>query len=522
MNNQDWRKNGIWPVHLQPQKDELLSSWIIRLAYAHGFKVESFCTKVFGYRSTIWNRDIDVLAPIHVLDAIQRISGCTEHQVRSTTLKSFEGRIFEEINTGGINHWILSLGIKHRNRTLKSLMFCPKCLEEDEKPYFRRSWRLGFITICLKHKCFLKVECENCHSVIAPHRSDMLIRSTFTESDLMVKCWKCGFDLRMASSTGIIENDLYELQYQLEQTLKNGWCSWSGNGSMNSVIFFEGMHQVASGLISKKTRIKIQEISYDDKIVSIERLSLDYRHKLMAYLSHVLNDWPNKFISHAIAYNFRYSDLKGDRKNIIYWYDNILNWDIRSEMSALSDDEKKSIINSLEAKQGIVTNKGVKEISGKNISVYVKSLKKMPIDDSVYNELLISLDHEVSETLDLRKRSELIRDKIMFASGRVLNLNIRQLSELLLSDVDSSFDVECESVCFNSNAITGCDIHAWLSWYINNIRKPIAFYCNENNVFLSEYTKKGLKKSVIGMRFNRAVRAANLCREIKSYHDWHH
>jgi hypothetical protein len=26
----------VWPVHLKPQEDELLSSWLTRLALAHG------------------------------------------------------------------------------------------------------------------------------------------------------------------------------------------------------------------------------------------------------------------------------------------------------------------------------------------------------------------------------------------------------------------------------------------------------------------------------------------------------
>jgi len=74
MDNQSWRKNGLWPIHLQPQKGELLSSWIVRLAHANGYKVETFCTLVFGYRSTIWNRDIDVLSP-RLLKVLETITG---------------------------------------------------------------------------------------------------------------------------------------------------------------------------------------------------------------------------------------------------------------------------------------------------------------------------------------------------------------------------------------------------------------------------------------------------------------
>ncbi len=36
----------LWPVHLKPQEDELLSSWLTRLALAHGQTVASFTSRV--------------------------------------------------------------------------------------------------------------------------------------------------------------------------------------------------------------------------------------------------------------------------------------------------------------------------------------------------------------------------------------------------------------------------------------------------------------------------------------------
>jgi hypothetical protein len=38
----------IWPVHLQPLNDELLSSWMIRLAHGNGYKAHDFYAHYFG------------------------------------------------------------------------------------------------------------------------------------------------------------------------------------------------------------------------------------------------------------------------------------------------------------------------------------------------------------------------------------------------------------------------------------------------------------------------------------------
>ncbi len=37
----------LWPVHLKPQEDELLSSWLARLALAHGQTVATFTSQVW-------------------------------------------------------------------------------------------------------------------------------------------------------------------------------------------------------------------------------------------------------------------------------------------------------------------------------------------------------------------------------------------------------------------------------------------------------------------------------------------
>ena len=43
-----------------------------------------------------------------------------------------------------------------------SIPICPKCFEEEEKPYVPFYWHLHLVKACYKHKCMLVVKCPDC------------------------------------------------------------------------------------------------------------------------------------------------------------------------------------------------------------------------------------------------------------------------------------------------------------------------------------------------------------------------
>jgi hypothetical protein len=49
------------PVHFKPKDDELLSSWVVRLAFAHGRKPYSFSSILWPGRN-FWEADIKPVA----------------------------------------------------------------------------------------------------------------------------------------------------------------------------------------------------------------------------------------------------------------------------------------------------------------------------------------------------------------------------------------------------------------------------------------------------------------------------
>jgi len=69
------------------------------------------------------------------------------------------------------------------------IRFCPACLEE--RPYFRRRWRLEFFTVCDVHEVSLYARCPSCRGLVR-------MEQVPPGAESVAMCHNCGFDLRRA------------------------------------------------------------------------------------------------------------------------------------------------------------------------------------------------------------------------------------------------------------------------------------------------------------------------------------
>lgn len=189
----------LWPIRYKPLPDELLSSWLVRLAHGHGLKVQTFCNLIFGNRLQVWNRDIDRLAPKWLLDALVLHTGTPTHAADATTLKRYEGVLFSTSRASGPLPWVQSLMIYHRTRAGFGQQFCPACLAEGGTPYYRKTWRLAIKTMCVKHDCMLLDRCPNCAAPVSFFRMDMGRGAVEMGDDSLAACYRCSFNLATAT-----------------------------------------------------------------------------------------------------------------------------------------------------------------------------------------------------------------------------------------------------------------------------------------------------------------------------------
>lgn len=515
---------ALLPVHLQPKDDELLSSWIIRLAHAHGIKVQTMSAMLFGQNTNIWNRDLDQLAPLEDLKILSTVSGAPFDRIEQTTLRSLEGTLFEHHTPNGMCRWIIPIGIFHRSRRRPGLMFCPKCLQDDSEPFFRRTWRLAFATLCTKHHCYLLDTCPNCKSPLAPHRSDMQSRAVFPVAGFNVCCWKCGFDYR--NENGLLHSLPEELsvtfQTKLENAVTNGFTRWAGNQNMHSLAYFEGLRALIAGITSKQTLQRLSKSKFLDTTSlvgwpknGLEIASLSERRALFTVLAEILCEWPEKLVALITECKLRYCDLKGDAEHLPLWYDDVIRHEAGAACIATSHDELQSIIDVVTARQGTFSALKAKKLFGRKLSVP----PAQPISDEIYEVVLTTIDKQIEGSLDETAQACLIRDKLMFVAGRIFKLSQDELANFTLEQL-RRISPENDDVKGSRVATTPAQMRGQLEWYWNEIRPILQPLDHVRQVFTSSITKRGLRRSAIGLRFREAVTSAGLDQKNVCYGIW--
>lgn len=317
----------LWPIRYKPLPDELLSSWLVRLAHGHGLKVQTFCNLIFGNRLQVWNRDIDRLGPDWLVNELSVRTGTPLEIAYGTTLRAYEGLLYPQFKPSGVLQWILTLKMYHRKHEGFGLQYCPPCLREDQDPYFRKSWRVAFNTVCLKHKCMLRDRCPNCGAGVAFHRIDMgHTDAAATES--LAGCHQCGFDLGEASTDHIISYDKKACDWlaRLRGQLTHG----DSNPSVLDLELFGVMRQLAMLLTSQYPtvrlhahvcdRLGVPEVQMIKGRIAIETRPLHERHHLVQLLAWLMVDLEPRLWMAWRAKAVRYNHLGKDYEDAPEWY----------------------------------------------------------------------------------------------------------------------------------------------------------------------------------------------------------
>ena len=176
-------------LHPKPEDDELLSSWMVRVALAHDTMPWSFYNMHFPeYKNIIFSRDLDVWAPNEFINKLARKSGYAAEELYGLTLRSLIGTMLPEFNPSCMNKYFSYIKVRGRSNKLYGQKFCSDCLKEDKTPYFRKEWRLKSVNRCKKHNLQLRDRCPNCGIPISFYRVTKFGIGFST-------CWKCNFSL---------------------------------------------------------------------------------------------------------------------------------------------------------------------------------------------------------------------------------------------------------------------------------------------------------------------------------------
>jgi hypothetical protein len=285
---------GRWIFRLQPQQGELFSSLLTRNAHAHASEAYRF-TNLFWPGRAIWNRDVDRCGDKMWFSEVAGLLGMPSEQIAAMSLERYRLALDPDgsVQRGDLQ-LLLSAGVFHRVRRRHAVQYCPACLAEDRQPYFRRMWRLGFLTLCPKHGASLLDACTFCDAPIMPHR---------TLPGRLTLCQDCGTSLITATPPDMraVSPSLLAMQHSLLTILNTGacpdplgpWCDATAFQGVRTLIAVAAMPCVSNSFRASLALPHEQDFSGSD--IQFEHARLIQRNALLETCVVMLADWPRSF-----------------------------------------------------------------------------------------------------------------------------------------------------------------------------------------------------------------------------------
>ncbi len=326
---------SLWPIRYKPFPDELLTSWLVRLAWGHGLKVQTFCNQVFGGRRQVWNRDVDRLAPDWLVGELAARTGTSWQIAYGTTLRAYHGQLYATFKASGPLTWIQTLKVYHRQRQGFGLQFCPVCLAEDDKPYYRKAWRVTFNTMCSRHRVMLCDRCPQCGMPVMFHRMEMG-RGMFADHEHMDRCHACAFALAESPTQAIWGYDRAALEFHLEL------CRMVTESDASTVDLdvMRVLHHLVRLMLSRYATLSLREhvctqLGLPDQLeisakTHVETMPLNHRHHMVQLAAWLMVDLNERMGVAWRARAIRYNHMRKDFADPPHWYRDVVsrysNW----------------------------------------------------------------------------------------------------------------------------------------------------------------------------------------------------
>lgn len=314
------RKYPLLPGYSKPFDNELLSSWLTRMAIDHKLSILTFTRRLWPeYR--LYANDIDLLVSDDFLYQLAIQTNCTTQQVKQTTLESINE------NIGGMRSLFVLPSVKlgsNPKRIWQSLMYCGSCLQK-EIPYFRKTWRLSIFIICPDCGCYLQDYCPWCGAFISFSRNALKI----IDADCITLCHACGKDLQMTKCKSA-PDELVNLQRIIVELLDEKKAKKHPESLL--FVLYRVMSQLRNPLGKYRqwqkdiyTHLKIPYEPTKGKMYRFDLLTLQDRIHAMTAAYWLLEDWPERFIHFSKKHQISLKYSSRWRNDPPRWFSKIVN-----------------------------------------------------------------------------------------------------------------------------------------------------------------------------------------------------
>lgn len=291
-----------WPIPQSLIADELLSSFLVRSALAHGCSPLTLTSVVWpGQR--VWTRDLDRGLSQDSLDVLSRLVGISVAALKSSTLKTVSDCVVRNVSEyPGAWPWVLVLGCRNR-RHAGGLQCCPVCMSEQD-PFYRIQWRLAWHTRCSVHRARLIDCCPTCSVPLQPG----LLRP----GDSIARCHACKSPLSF-NGQGDVRKGAAEFQGYVDDIVWTGaWYGalqlscWEWLGVAKAML---GVVRSASRKNSRMLTSFCDAMGVEDGVLEQDPLGLplEYlpvleRERLLEAIWPIMQAGPERFLDAARAF----------------------------------------------------------------------------------------------------------------------------------------------------------------------------------------------------------------------------
>lgn len=421
--------------------------WQARLAHMNQVKAQTLADTAFGRQSSFWARDQDKLASPAVISRLAKMTGKPPGELLALTLAPLEGILYQHHNPNGNTRWIMPLGVYHRTRRRYGLQFCPLCLATDAEPYFRRSWRLAFNTVCERHGVLMHDRCHRCGAPVIFFRRELGHRDEH-RFDPAARCHVCGGDLSRAPAWDSFTGDVHAL-IQLRSLVTfydMGWTFCGNETYQYGHLFMDVLHRMCNFLTSTKGKKLLTVAAGESGLASMgvtgngrdfESRPLIERHYLLLAALWLLMDWPGQFVQACRQAKTTQSRLLSDW-GPPYWFASEVRERLDRSGYTPTEEEAKHAAAYLEQTKQRVSGKSVGRLIGNPDSMAAISYRKpkpQPMTDEETERFFVRLDEAIrSKPRGSRARLILERDRAIFWFIRLTGMPQHQVRTITIAE----------------------------------------------------------------------------------------
>lgn len=273
------------PLYVEPKENEVLLSWLLRLATRLGVSHQTLVRAAFWIddrreRSQWWRRPEP-----QMLSRISAKTGITTERLRGMTLESWSPvyRDDEANERFSMQRFYVAAPRRKGFR----YVLCEQCLEADTTVYLRTSWVMGWVAVCPEHVSIMTAHCPRCRAKLRPGCPSSIARFA------PPICTRCGNDLRYKLHKPA-HPCVIQLQHALLTGKRQGVTELAGMGRLSwmEVIAFI---DVVSGMSFTDTPPAEQQDRYSlirKEFAISDTQRPPSRYTDLAYLAWLTHGWP--------------------------------------------------------------------------------------------------------------------------------------------------------------------------------------------------------------------------------------